>query len=65
MLHKQRATVISSAQGDEIYVIWIKGKAYARCRHAFGKKPSNIDRNSDYHDTLIEIASKQVESITR
>ena len=65
MLHKQKATIISSAQGDEIYVIWIKGKAYARCRHAFGKKPSNIDRNSDYQDTLIEIASKQVESITR
>ena len=65
MLHKQKATIISSAQGDEIYVIWVKGKAYARCRHSFGKKPTNIDRNTDYHDTLIEIASKQVESITR
>lgn len=65
MLHKQKSTIVSSAQGDEIYVIWVKGKAYARCRHAFGKKPSNIDRNSDYYDTLIEIASKQINIITR
>jgi len=65
MLHKQKATIISSAQGDEIYVIWIRGKAYARCRHSFGKKPTNIGRNTDYHDTLIEIASKQLERTTR
>ena len=65
MLHKQKATIISSAQGDEIYVIWIRGKAYARCRHSFGKKPTNIGRNTDYHDTLIEIASKQLERISR
>jgi len=65
MLHKQKSKIISSAQGDEIYVIWVKGKAYARCRHSFGKKPTNIDRNTDYHDTLIEIASKQLERISR
>lgn len=65
MLHKRKAVIISSAQGDEIYVIFVKGKAYARCRHAFGTKPTDIDRDSDYHDTLIEIASRQITTISR
>ncbi len=58
VLHKRKITIISSALGDCVYVVFVQDVGYVRSKSAWNVKPTNIPDHTDYYQTLVDIARK-------
>ena len=57
-MHKRKITIVSSAGGDEIYVLFVNDHGYIRRKSSWVNKPRNVSYSCDYYDALVESARK-------